>query len=139
MDAKELRIGNLIEKDGVIWQIFGIRVNEIIVSNYPDDNNMMDCYIDKTSPIPLTEEWLKKFGFELICTDGGHFAIKHPRGYKDMYKIHIYQTIGDKWHLSFSDALIGKDRDYQTCTTIQHVHQLQNLIYALTGEELTIT
>jgi hypothetical protein len=73
------------------------------------------------TPIPLTEEWLFKFGFENIDTndDGG-----------DNY-----------WYLSKTDFML--DRFFQSFTMntsfdLEYVHQLQNLYFALTNEELKL-
>lgn len=72
-------------------------------------------------PISLTEEWLMKFGFELSC---GYFESKCGRctfEYWDENKTRL--TTHEGHNLSIQ---------------IEHVHQLQNLYFALTGEELTI-
>lgn len=79
-------------------------------------------------PIPLTEEWLLKFGFkkDIIV---------------DLYRLHnqfgsiIYypSTSAEKAKINF--MLTG------ACfmnNTITNVHQLQNLYFALTGRELTV-
>ncbi len=69
-------------------------------------------------PITLTEEWLLKFGFE---------------------KRSIIQE-NDSYYLNGEIVWVTKKgfRYFQNRNIIQHVHQLQNLYFALTGEELTI-
>jgi hypothetical protein len=72
-------------------------------------------------PIPLTEEWLVKLG-----------ATKFPSG-KNKWQI------GDKStrlleYLDCRQVFI----DVASSTELKHVHQLQNLYFALTGEELSI-
>lgn len=70
-------------------------------------------YKDVT-PIPLTEEWLLKWFGE----DGvGCYA-------EENNMVELFLNNGD--------YLIPKNR-------LQYVHQLQNLYFALTGEELTLT
>jgi hypothetical protein len=67
-------------------------------------------------PIPLTEEWLLKFGFDDLGTYGygrGNFHIC-------LHENEFYFPINNRK------------------VFIKHVHQLQNLYFALTGEELTI-
>jgi hypothetical protein len=66
-------------------------------------------------PIPLTEEWLLKLGF-----------IKHVSQ-------SIWYTLNkvDVW---FFDGKYVNDIDVE----IKYVHQLQNLYFALTNEELTM-
>ena len=107
MKANELRIGNivyLVDKEK-IWEILdGHEIDEC------DENPLVQ-------PIPLTEEWLLKFGF-----------ISNP--YEDRYEkgsIHI-------------ECLKTKGETYlwiENMPHIKYVHQLQNLYFALTGEELT--
>lgn len=74
-------------------------------------------------PIPLTEEWLLKFGFEKLCsTEKGFkqnvYSMRNP-------SLQIYE-LSKGYGVSF---WIGNE--------LKHVHQLQNLYFALTGEELT--
>ena len=125
MKANELRIGSLInalDSIGVV-SICGIRENgevldftgEIIETGFALSK---DC-----SPIPLTEEWLVRFGFQKAkVTDcyGGHIS---PISDKNNFAIRIKNN---GWHNGFSYS------------ETKYVHQLQNLFYALTGEELTV-
>jgi hypothetical protein len=75
-------------------------------------------------PIPLTPEWLEKFGFK-----------KEPD--TDIYSIPTYSHSDlimrnesyEEWHFIYNDKRLR---------VIKFVHQLQNLYFALTGEELTI-
>jgi hypothetical protein len=70
---------------------------------------------DKLKPIPLTEEWLLKFGFDKIDFQFIKNGIKlFP--IRDLYYRGNFPIKSD----------------------IKYVHQLQNLFFALTGEELTI-
>jgi hypothetical protein len=69
-------------------------------------------------PIPLTEEWFVKFGFNKNITSD------------------IYPTFS-KQMVNWNDGIlyiIG----YGFMNHIQYVHQLQNLYFALTNEELTL-
>jgi hypothetical protein len=112
MKAEDLRIGNWINEFGIPRQtkpldIVGLRQIE----------QASKICIDLT-PIPLTEEWLLKFGFEKINhrTEGIIYQNKWLR---------FTETFYADWR----GGAIGK---------IQYVHQLQNLYFALTGNELTI-
>ena len=102
MKPNELRIGNWVETfEGVIqiqngWEI--------------DEGN--EC-----QPIPLTEEWLEKFGFEYSDLNGD----------SGLWKIPPFQIYGKCNQFIYEYAL-----------DVNYVHQLQNLYFALTGEELTI-
>jgi hypothetical protein len=72
--------------------------------------------------IPLTEEWLVKFGFKLPA----------------------YSWIGDKFHLSEWDryplnwCVAMNKNNAIVVSKLKYVHQLQNLYFALTGEELEL-
>lgn len=73
-------------------------------------------------PIPLTEEWLFKFGFDKpaysICGDIFHLT---------------------KWDKNPLDWCVAMNKNNAIIVEkLQYVHQLQNLYFALTGEELTI-
>ena len=104
MDAKELRIGNYI--------LFGVINEPIKITGGIDEKNTT---IQMAKPIPLTEEWLLKFGFS-----------KYGRlNTNDNFKL-IYDYDLSTFYLDD----IGLE--------LKHVHQLQNLYFALTGKELTI-
>lgn len=72
-------------------------------------------------PIPLTEDWLLKFGFELKY---GCFLLSTNRG-----------TILIEEDLAQISSVISHDGFMSPC---KYVHQLQNLYFALTGSELTV-
>ena len=128
MKATELRIGNLVTAvlSDETYKI------DVWALRCIDDGNYQNSNYPKTKvfqPIPLTEERLLKFGFEDKQTcfnlskreklghDFGDFAVSK---YDD--------TQMKVWR---GDRYIG------VCH-IQYVHQLQNLCFALTNEELTI-
>lgn len=108
MNIQEVRVGNLIE-----WAEFasmGKGISEVTFENIG--------YSFLFNPIPLTEEWLIKFGFEQSK------VILHIRYSKKNISL-ITRT--DSNVIYFQDLKITS------------VHQLQNLYFALCGEELTIT
>lgn len=79
--------------------------------------------------IPLTEEWLVKFGFvENKDNLYGKNWLSPTYGYgKKIRILPCVNKINYLWQYS----------DYNSIT-IKYVHQLQNLYFELTGEELTI-
>jgi hypothetical protein len=111
MKATELRIGNLVKIAGSNYEIEVLNVTGSIFLS-----SMGAQDIKKVTPIPLTEEWLLKFGFE---KDNNFTWIG--------VGINIMQREGGFYIWLGADLLL---------TT---VHQLQNLYHALTGNELTIT
>lgn len=116
MEASELRIGNLVDYAGDTVEVEGMK--------YRDEKGYQRVYLktggakkDFLSPILITEEWLIKFGLE---KDEGD----------------VFHT---KWFKCFINpngilCLVGYENNHQN---IKYVHQLQNLYFALTGEELT--
>ena len=109
MDAKELRIGNNIEYCGTDF----IVISEMI-GLAEEDNNIFE-------PIPLTEEWLFKFGFQIDDKDECYI-------YDTVHLVSLYKGING----GYQRIING----YNDGVELNHVHQLQNLYFALTGEEL---
>ena len=137
MKANELRIGNLVQVIDVEGSYKPVKVTEIKKSDnkgytgvsYKD--GLINCWsaLQIVSPIPLTEEWLVKFGFENFM--------------KRILKTDLYlQTMEDERGV---EVYLSTDIGYGLVTDpkatidgIFYVHQLQNLYFALTGEELTM-
>jgi hypothetical protein len=87
---------------------------------------------DFFTPIPLTEEWLLKFGFIKNTYPNLHWFKCLDNG--DKLSITEHKQYGSNKHLSFYFNCGGYSSiDLQ----LINVHQLQNLYFALTGEELT--
>lgn len=119
MKAQELRIGNYFI---VNWS------KEICKADWMDIRDISDRrIIGGVSPIPLTPEILEKCGFERT----GNLNPSASRKFYKIGRIIIEHIAGDRIAVyvdsPLEDILIG----YQ-----DHLHQLQNLYHALTGEEL---
>ena len=82
-----------------------------------NENKIRECvdHPDRFTPITLTEEWLIKFGFEYSDLNGD----------SGLWKIPPFQIYG-KYNQFIYDYRLD----------INYVHQLQNLYFALTGQEL---
>ena len=124
MKANELRLGNLIKVGGNTldtYQTFIPTLVTLAILNEiaGENEERPDAELSVFMPIQLTEEWLLKFGFK---EDG---------------------TRPD-WCDLLSSYNIGNDKiqylrnESWKCLKIRYVHQLQNLYFALTGQELTI-
>lgn len=111
MKANELRVGNWVRKKGSDTKIQVdpsiLNVSELI--NY--------------QPIPLTPEILEKCGFD-----------------KKQNKLFVYQLkrvriwVGTAGCISYLD---NEDKDESIYIgELSYLHQLQNLFYSITGEEL---
>ena len=130
MKAQELRVGNYYnhntQGDDAVDVISGQDILDL------QDDPLDDFF----QPIPLTEEWLLKFGFESYAKHVNYIelSIKHIEPSKHiMVRVGLQRNYFTVFNHSECDSI-----DIQFITSIQHVHQLQNLYFALTGEELTI-
>jgi hypothetical protein len=116
MKETDLRIGNLVNYETLEGDVLTNIIDWQDLKWLSEDEQSFNL---AHSPIPLTEEWLLKFGFvknnnnQFILMEGG------------------------------VDILFNKDLNGWTCDGInfsinmtEHVHQLQNLYFALTGTEL---
>lgn len=129
MKASELRIGNYIshiptrKTDTVNLLQPGLGVSHSEVNGV----NINGLY----EPIPLDYEWLVKFGFNLCGSK--------IRGNPDILTIQISnnETL-DYEDEEFFIAGVNSNRVVSLWNSPKYVHQLQNLYFALTGEELTI-
>ncbi len=83
-------------------------------------------YYEDFKPIPITEEWLKKFGFEYNGGDG----YKAPHNTE-----HWYFTLRNGFMPNSIARGSIKTDNYIGC---KYVHQLQNLYFALSNTELIL-
>lgn len=119
MKAEELRIGNWVMTDtGSTYQI---ELSDFY--DWYNDHNSHE-YGNYVLPISLTEEWLLKFVFEK----------RDNRYYKDRYMIE--QGLSQFFDNGMSFRITINNAQSVHANSIKYVHQLQNLYYALTGEEL---
>lgn len=118
MKATELRIGNYIKQPNGVNTVFCISDGED-VNTFPEE---------EIEPIPLTEEWLLKFGW-VWNTECNSYE-KYPNGDARM---NLAYKSGNNSYTMFNYVLkaIIADR-------IWYVHQLQNLYFSLTGNELEL-
>jgi len=139
--VEELMLGNFVNYKGTDYKVWSISN-----SSTPNNERYYICldneYLDKhlkginfleINPIPLTEEWLLRFGF-----------MKDHKKYNPS----ILDTI-TFWNsgLGFKSIIngtrfrleIGNDATvFSSGINIDYVHTLQNLFFSLTGEKLTL-
>ena len=122
IEAKELMIDNYISYLAEKKQVLGFDEETVYFKN-TISIDYID--IDEIEPIPLTEEWLLKFGFKKRKNRHlFHWENKIVISeYKDEFENFFYPKTG--YDIRFSNE-------------IKYVHQLQNLYFALTGAELTV-
>lgn len=119
MNASELRLFNYLQKqDGAVFQVSAERFVKISLGAM----SLPPAYL----PIPLTEEWLTKLGFEKIILKPVAPIWEEDIEW-DLAGHRFSQDISGKWFLS----------GYHWNTEhFKYVHELQNLYFALTKQEL---
>ena len=118
--ATELRIGNLITIHDCL--------QEVVELPLP-----VNCIEENTKPIPLTEEWLLKFGFiKSYNSFGDTFHIMNKDNITSDFDVEYWSKGNGKWRNSWYIKQTIKPFN------IKYVHQLQNLFFALTGKELEL-
>lgn len=124
MKASELRIGNLVNDNGYnsIIGVIDSHYHSIQISGSP-----RTIALETIEPIPLTEEWMLKFGFK---PSEAKTAKKYIY-YSDSYNFRKAKVICTEKYGS-RVVIAG------TVIEIKYIHQLQNLYFALTGKELEL-
>ena len=108
MTANELRIGSYVNYGNSVKKLDGELFLQLLKYTTPFE------------PIPLTEEWLLKLGFDRLDER------RYDKRYRRNYTIGGF-IVGNCFMVSMGSALVKTE----------YVHQLQNLYFAITGEELT--
>lgn len=108
-----------------------IRIEQIsgnYMGMYPCVRNEKKKYYSNTYKIPLTKEWLNKFGFKY--TEQGWYYIEFDKNYLTI-NINDFKTclgskncIKEAWNIFINECC--------------YVSDLQNLFFALTGTELEL-
>ena len=138
MEPQDLRIGNYVYYEHTTHIVSGVHGNKVYswwvkdgepvieyeakdISGTQVENPYMDV-VSQYEPIPLTEEWLLKFEFWTSDWD-------------------VHSTLRKQ----VLDSSLVYDKDNKTFDLgdllnikIEYVHQLQNLYFVLTGEELKL-
>jgi len=121
MKANELRIGNKVQSclTGEIVEIDWLALKHL------EDGNVQAAGYDNScvyKPIPITEEWLKRLGFQY--SESKEWLILK-------YRVVTFDT--DE---SVGFSIVYASVEGYKFGFAQTVHQLQNLYWCLTGEEL---
>lgn len=122
----ELRIGNLLqcqfEVDGPLHTITitGVKDNLISWTAKGCCPAPLILLNDSYSGIPLTDEWMERLGFEFLNNGKPRRWCHSERRWFDLSQFGMA-------YLNMPSAM-----------PVQFVHQLQNLFYCLTGQELEV-
>lgn len=149
MIATELRLGNYVLATWPGTTPPNVRLENGMVLHKVDSGKDID-YAPWYFPIPLTKEWLVKFGFKkpnLRPDENSNYNDDFDFEFVDLCGFNPYLKDGiiiglcpleKKWYCLYEG--IGSDEGsylFKLSTLeIKYVHQLQNIYYALTGEEL---
>jgi len=117
MESNELRIGNLV--------IYG---GSVVIMDLHEFTHFLR-FPETYTPITLTEEILLKSGFEITKNDEYPFKYVINKGMRDELEIEDLN--------STTCFVLSHGRRFSV-VKIKHLHQLQNLYFALTGTELKI-
>ena len=130
----QFRYGNLFQrkKSGEILIFSGITPLNQNLYFTNNQNRVIDYYNLEIEAITLTEEWLVMLGF-VKDGNGNHWINLQTHYLEFIYSIGyfypVYAQIPEMSH---------EDEQRVSLNRIQSVHQLQNLYFALTGEELKL-
>lgn len=132
IDPRELRIGNILNVlsgERVLIPSYQVKIAEIgflgcevyQIEDHSAKTNWVLYDHQHLDPIPLTPEWLERFGFEKYNDDAN---------YEEGYKLGGFNVQEYTFTDSVEYACLGVD--------VKTIHQLQNLYFALTNSELTL-
>jgi hypothetical protein len=126
MKSTQFRIGNLVS-----WKDSGKEFEITLQSLYEGAN--LDW-----KPLPITEEWLLRFGFKEVEISNGDFflTIQKDKG-GCIGKYQIWVDLGIENETNEITISLVCDSLWLT-TKNKYIHQLQNLYFALTQKELKL-
>jgi hypothetical protein len=125
IQATDLRIGNWVNND----DLGNTQVDEIYNNSVVRVWSNADYFYigeESINPIPLTPDILEKCGFEEV-EGNEYYAFFDLEG----VRVYIHKIDGSAF-ISYGYATLD------AYTNNLHLHQLQNIIYALTNNEITI-
>lgn len=117
MDAKELRIGNFVR--GFDDRSYEHQEIQFLSTRVETTKGLYYKY-ENVNPIPITEEWLERFGFK-----------KDKSWFGEFYE----NKEGDSVNSDITVITVFDTGDFDMP---KYIHQLQNLYFALTGKELGV-
>ncbi len=130
MKLTDLKIGNYIQTPNGIDEIRGLINRNCFKDVFLVKNS--DIEIEDVKPIPLTEKWLLKLGFD---------DSEHKKGYTGLeYRSNVIldfvltkPLVMGEWQKDYCFELIQ-----HRFVEIKYIHELQNLYHVLKGKDLKI-
>lgn len=152
INPKELRLGNWVSLLDKIVKVNGIDTDSIITETESSEGHPIRYSCNLLKPVFLTSDVLKKCG--VLYAERDRFEIALPACEYD-------ETFGNRKQIVFIKRMVRETEGYRLqkiyppairysigdsalpiMSLYEHIkslHQLQNLYYHLTGEELNIT
>lgn len=145
--AEELRVGNIVRVYSGMHTIAGVNSKEYESYTTKEDSNIKivnmkgDTFADVTEsavcPVPITHDRLSNLGFEKKTT----------KGFEDIDVSFIYKNIPGLMHIQWENEYYTLEHivletetenrsHYHFTRRVTYMHELQNLVYALTGYNL---
>ena len=122
---QDLRLGNYVSVSGLYHEVKGI-YEDVIYIEIPEFG-LEDLNVGEFEPIQLTEDVLLKCGFEWSKEDEA-LMLELDRG--------VQFAIEAGGILIYKGCYVPSWTDVST--DVDYLHQFQNLVKSLTGQELTI-
>jgi hypothetical protein len=146
MKANELRVGNLLQGEPISLVNLGVYGDGVTMITGEGISLIEQGLLQGLGPIPLTESWLLKLGFKYQDRDINtaipeRFYISPKFSRTEFWlECNLPRKPFNRpfWWLNWD---IGGGVHFihlPQGDKLEYIHQLQNLYYALTGEELTI-
>lgn len=141
LQIKDVRIGNLFDWDVnetcVVEGIIGYQLTKDTLhlkGNRFEKPFIVNAAIGDVSPIKLNIYWFNKFGFELLVT---HYVLYSEDGTSS---ITLTESADGYYYPSFTQMpeLSSQSEQIVFLKRIEFVHELQNLVYSLIGQELSV-
>ena len=133
--ANELRLGNKIQVNGLHGDLFmtvsaitgkgTLNENKRVIF-FEEDKEQVGEFLEHCYSIPLTPDILEKCGFDIDLNNFNWNAFKEFEN--NGLSHYVTLRFNEKRGWFFNHA----------ASPVKHVHQLQNLYFVLTGEELEI-
>jgi hypothetical protein len=131
---EEIRVGNWLVYEGYKGKKF-VKVTDIFNGgiNMINDNYEVSPEYDlaQLQPIPLTPEILEKCGFVQNLLTAFRLTIAY------LTNLYLHNDEGDKYNTAI-ECMDGDAAFMYLPSEIKYLHQLQNLYFALTNQELQI-
>lgn len=130
----DVRIGNVILYKGIPTRVLIFHLQEI------------RAFSEDCEPVELNSEWLEKCGFEDIGSsfhdaDSGEYV----EGAYSLKLFKLDEVISGNFYESsyimynpVKRCIYLNSEEYKSSREFKYLHQLQNLYYSLTGEELPV-